>query len=115
MAFIAGTSQGCRLGEVPGSPGQFTNGGHIMPCATGLVFNLAICGCVPGQISPGNNVCFLSTNRTRNACGIGVMLVVIDIHIIIVIYTIIFLKSVCLSEFANCRSQFLLDRLGRCI
>ena len=32
-----------------------------------------------------------------------------------IIYTIILLKSVCLSVFANCRSQFLLDRLGRCI
>ena len=29
------------------------------------------------------------------------------------IYTIILLKYVCLSLFANCRSQFLLDRLGR--
>ena len=29
------------------------------------------------------------------------------------IYTIICLKSVCLSPFANCRSQFLLDRLGK--
>ena len=32
-----------------------------------------------------------------------------------VIYTIICLKSVCLSTFADCRSQFLLDRLGRCL
>ena len=32
-----------------------------------------------------------------------------------VIYTIILLKSVCLSSFANCRSQFLLDLLGRCL
>ena len=32
-----------------------------------------------------------------------------------IIYTIILLKSVCLSAFANCRSQFLLDRLGRCL
>ena len=32
-----------------------------------------------------------------------------------VIYTIIPLKSVCLSAFANCRSQFLLDLLGRCL
>ena len=31
------------------------------------------------------------------------------------IYTIILLKSVCLLVFANCRSQFLLDRLGRCL
>ena len=31
------------------------------------------------------------------------------------IYTIILLKSVCLSVFANCRSQFLLDRLGKCL
>ena len=31
------------------------------------------------------------------------------------IYTIILLKYVCLSAFANGRSQFLLDRLGRCI
>ena len=31
------------------------------------------------------------------------------------IYTIILLKSVCLSQLANCRSQFLLDRLGRCL
>ena len=31
------------------------------------------------------------------------------------IYTIILLKSVCLSAFANCRSQFLLDLLGRCL
>ena len=30
-------------------------------------------------------------------------------------HTIILLKSVCLSAFANCRSQFLLDRLGRCL
>ena len=32
-----------------------------------------------------------------------------------IIYTIILLKSVCLSMLANCRSQFLLDRLGRCL
>ena len=32
-----------------------------------------------------------------------------------IIYTIILLKSVCLSVLANCRSQFLLDRLGRCL
>ena len=32
-----------------------------------------------------------------------------------IIYTIICLKSVCLSAFANCRSQFLLDRLGKCL
>ena len=32
-----------------------------------------------------------------------------------VIYTIILLKSVCLSQLAKCRSQFLLDRLGRCL
>ena len=31
------------------------------------------------------------------------------------IYTIICLKSVCRSTFADCRSQFLLDRLGRCL
>ena len=31
------------------------------------------------------------------------------------IYTILFLKSVCLSAFANCLSQFLLDRLGKCL
>ena len=33
------------------------------------------------------------------------------------IYTIILLilKYVCLSVLANCRSQFLLDRLGRCL
>ena len=31
------------------------------------------------------------------------------------IYTIILLKSVCLSTFADCRSQFLLDRLERCL
>ena len=31
------------------------------------------------------------------------------------IYTIICLKSVCLATFADCRSQFLLDRLGRCL
>ena len=35
--------------------------------------------------------------------------------LIITIYTIILLKSVCLSAFANCRSQFLLDLLGRCL
>ncbi len=29
------------------------------------------------------------------------------------VYTIILLKSVCLSQLANCRSEFLLDRLGR--
>ena len=29
--------------------------------------------------------------------------------------TIILLKYVCLSAFANCRSQFLLDRLEKCI
>ena len=33
----------------------------------------------------------------------------------VVIYTIILLKSVCLSVLANSRSQFLLDRLGRCL
>ena len=32
-----------------------------------------------------------------------------------VIYTIICLKSVCRSTFADGRSQFLLDRLGRCL
>ena len=32
-----------------------------------------------------------------------------------IIYTIICLKSVCRSTFADCRSQFLLDRLGRCL
>ena len=31
------------------------------------------------------------------------------------IYTIICLKSVCRSTFADCRSQFPLDRLGRCL
>ena len=31
------------------------------------------------------------------------------------IYTIICLKSVCRATFADCRSQFLLDRLGRCL
>ena len=31
------------------------------------------------------------------------------------IYTIILLKAVCLPVLANCRSQFLLDRLGRCL
>ena len=31
------------------------------------------------------------------------------------IYTIICLKSVCRSTFADCKSQFLLDRLGRCL
>ena len=31
------------------------------------------------------------------------------------IYTIICIKSVCRSTFADCRSQFLLDRLGRCL
>ena len=35
--------------------------------------------------------------------------------IILNLYTIIFLKYVCLSMLANCRSQFLLDRLGRCL
>ena len=34
--------------------------------------------------------------------------------ICIQIYTIILLKSVCLSVLVNCRSQFLLDHLGRC-
>ncbi len=33
----------------------------------------------------------------------------------IYIYTIISLKSVCLSQLTNCRSQLLLDRLGRCL
>ena len=32
-----------------------------------------------------------------------------------VIYTIIRLKSVSQATFADCRSQFLLDRLGRCL
>ena len=32
---------------------------------------------------------------------------------IIIIYTILLLKSVCVSMLANCMSQFLLDRLGR--
>ena len=31
------------------------------------------------------------------------------------IYPIIFLKSVCLATFAECSSQFLIDRLGRCL
>ena len=31
------------------------------------------------------------------------------------IYTIIRLKSVSQATFADCRSQFLLDRLGRCL
>ena len=31
------------------------------------------------------------------------------------IYTMILLKYVCLSQLANCRSQFLLHRLGRCL
>ena len=34
---------------------------------------------------------------------------------ITIIYTIILLKYVCLSVIANCRSQFLLVRLGRCL
>ena len=34
---------------------------------------------------------------------------------ILCIYTIILIKSVCLSQLTNCRSQFLLDRLGRCL
>ena len=33
----------------------------------------------------------------------------------LVIYTIIRLKSVSQATFADCRSQFLLDRLGRCL
>ena len=33
----------------------------------------------------------------------------------LVIYTIIILNYVCLSQLANCRLQFLLDRLGRCL
>ena len=41
------------------------------------------------------------------------------IKALFIIYTIICLKSVCLSvclaTFADCRSQFLLDRLGRCL
>ena len=32
-----------------------------------------------------------------------------------IIYTIICLKSVSQATFADCRSQFLLDRLGRCL
>ena len=31
------------------------------------------------------------------------------------IYIIILLKYVCMSQLANCRSQFLPDRLGRCL
>ena len=37
------------------------------------------------------------------------------VRVFLVIYTIILLKSVCQSAFANCRSRFLLDRLGRCL
>ena len=33
----------------------------------------------------------------------------------LIIYTIILLRYVCLSVFANCRSQFFLDRLERCL
>ena len=32
-----------------------------------------------------------------------------------VIYTTILFKSVVLSQLSNCRSQFLLDRLGKCL
>ena len=40
---------------------------------------------------------------------------IIIVNLFIIIYTIILLKSVCLSVFANGRSKFLLDRLGRCL
>ena len=36
-------------------------------------------------------------------------------HTYVRIYTIIIHKSVCLSAFASCRTQFLLDCLGRCL
>ena len=39
----------------------------------------------------------------------------LSVVLVPVIYTIICLKSVCRSTFADCRSQFLLDRLGRCL
>ena len=39
----------------------------------------------------------------------------IKLGLVIIIYTIICVKSVCLATFPDCRSQFLLDRLGRCL
>ena len=36
-------------------------------------------------------------------------------YVITIIYAIILLKYVCMSQLANCRSQYLLDRLGSCL
>ena len=58
-----------------------------------MLFNFGKCKCL--HIGPGN------TSMNYEMGG--------------TIYTIILLKSVCLSVLANCRSQFLLDRLGKCI
>ena len=58
-----------------------------------MLFNFVKCKCL--HIGPGN------TSMNYEMGG--------------TIYTIILLKYVCLSVFANCRSQFLLDRLGKCI
>ena len=59
---------------------------------------------------------------THNACRSVRMIYCMTIIMIYVyraiysyIYTILFLRYVCLSVFANCRSQFLHDCLGRCL
>ena len=41
--------------------------------------------------------------------------VVLTLTVRITIYTIICLKSVCLATFAQCSSQFWLNRVGRCL
>ena len=58
-----------------------------------MLFNFGKCKCL--HIGPGN------TSMNYEMGG--------------TIYTIILLKSVCMSVFTNCRSQFLLDRLWKCI
>ena len=45
----------------------------------------------------------------------SLIIYIYNIHIQVYIYTIIRLKSVSQATFADCRSQFLLDRLGRCL
>ena len=53
------------------------------------------------------------TSCVPQGTDIGPLLFLLYIYTLI--YTIILLKYVCLSAFANSRSQFLLDRLWKCL
>ena len=65
---------------------------------------ISACMCVPACMRGRTRACMYSTTTIQS-----------NLFHLSYIYTIILHKSVCLSAFANCRSQLLLDRLGRCL